>query len=253
MDTVVTLTFGDQAENHVGMQQLGQMVPEGQGLNLEDFQAVQNLFPHATELFTLSNAVEGAPPAHVLVIRDGVNLMLMDTVHTYHDVLREQLALDWDKHAFMYGRVVNKKARWNLCYDLGREQEPDYAARRGRIYDLMQLPSTLAMYQGMRRFLGPKCQHLKGEGNLYNDPSRNGIGWHGDSERRIVVAARLGNGDMPIHYQWYQRHARVGPRITVPLRGGDIYMMSEKAVGTDWKKSSILTLRHATGANEFTK
>lgn len=29
--------------------------------------------------------------------------------------------------------------------------------------------------------------------------------------------------------------------------------MSEKAVGSDWKKKNIATLRHATGCEKFTK
>jgi hypothetical protein len=32
-----------------------------------------------------------------------------------------------------------------------------------------------------------------------------------------------------------------------------MYVMSEKAVGTDWKKKKIYTLRHATGASPFIK
>jgi hypothetical protein len=37
----------------------------------------------------------------------------------------EQIKLDWDQKAKMYGRVVNKSARYNLCYNL-IPQEPDY-------------------------------------------------------------------------------------------------------------------------------
>lgn len=37
-----------------------------------------------------------------------------------------------------------------------------------------------------------------------------------------------------------------------PVDGGDIYVMSEKAVGTDWKKKNLYTLRHATGCSKFT-
>jgi hypothetical protein len=37
-----------------------------------------------------------------------------------------------------------------------------------------------------------------------------------------------------------------------PVDGGDIYVMSEKAVGTDWLKKNTFTLRHATGSAEFT-
>lgn len=33
----------------------------------------------------------------------------------------------------------------------------------------------------------------------------------------------------------------------------DIYLMNEKAVGTDWKKKNSYTLRHTTGCNKFTK
>ena len=251
--TVITLTFGDQAENHVGMQQLGDMVPEGQGMHLDDLQVIAAHMPDgSTTLHTLHEGIEGASPAYVLVIHNGVNHVMMDGLYSYRDVFEEQRRLEWDQKAFMYGRVVNKKARFNLCYDIGREQEPDYEQRRGRIYDITKLPATYALYEGMRAKFGPKVQNLKGEGNLYDDLRTNGIGWHGDSERRIVVAARLG-ADMPIYYQWYHRGERVGPRIEVPLRGGDMYIMSEKAVGTDWKRSSILTLRHATGADAYTK
>jgi hypothetical protein len=34
------------------------------------------------------------------------------------------------------------------------------------------------------------------------------------------------------------------------LKPGDFYVMSEKAVGTDWMKKIIPTLRHATAMNE---
>jgi len=37
-----------------------------------------------------------------------------------------------------------------------------------------------------------------------------------------------------------------------PVDGGDIYVMSEKAVATDWLKKNTFTLRHATGSAEFT-
>jgi hypothetical protein len=36
------------------------------------------------------------------------------------------------------------------------------------------------------------------------------------------------------------------------LGDGDMYVMSEKAVGFDWLKKKIPTLRHATGCDKFT-
>jgi hypothetical protein len=78
-----------------------------------------------------------------------------------------------------------------------------------------------------------------------------GIGYHGDTERSIVIGARLGE-PIPLHYQWYYRSQPVGNNVSINLESGDIYAMSEKAVGNDWKKSSILTLRHAAGSRKYT-
>jgi hypothetical protein len=40
-NSTITLTFGDQAENHVGMQQLGEMVSAGHGFQISDLEAIQ--------------------------------------------------------------------------------------------------------------------------------------------------------------------------------------------------------------------
>ena len=46
------------------------------------------------------------------------------------------------------------------------------------------------------------------EGNKYYDTTRTGIGYHGDTERRKVIAFRLG-GDMPLYYQWFLNSKQV--------------------------------------------
>ena len=90
---------------------------------------------------------------------------------------------------------------------------------------------------------------LVGELNHYYDSDRCGIGWHGDSERKIVAGARLGPGadGMHLKYQWFQQSRLVGAEGRIVLNAGDIYIASEKAVGTDWKARKVFTLRHAAG------
>jgi hypothetical protein len=51
--------------------------------------------------------------------------------------------------------------------------------------------------------------------------------------------------------RWHLNRAPVG--VIIPLHHGDLFVMSEKAVGTDWKSWKSYTLRHATGAQKFTK
>jgi alkylated DNA repair dioxygenase AlkB len=159
--------------------------------------------------------------------------------------------LEWDTKAPMRGRVVNKRARFNLCF-ADHAQEPDYENYKGRIipWEEAVLLGTLRNEIQTALMLNPNS--LVAEGNLYYDPSKCGIGFHGDAERRLVVGVRIGE-PMKLCYEWYHRFERIGERFEIELDGGDLYVMGDKAVGHDWKKSSILTLRHAAGCAKYTK
>jgi hypothetical protein len=100
---------------------------------------------------------------------------------------------------------------------------------------------------------GNKARNLKVESNYYYDITKCGIGYHGDSERRKVIGMRLGNTSLPLYFQWYFDNKALNEPIKINLDPGDIYIMSEKACGTDWKRKKIYTLRHATGCNSFIK
>lgn len=256
--SVITLTFGDQAENHVGMEQLGKLVDVGQGFNKNDLEQIKDKMESlgaVVELHNLSNNDENKEEASLLVIRNGVNTILKDLgldeeKYNHIQMFNEQSSLNVDKKAFMYGRVVNKNARWNLCFD-EKGNEPEYENGKGRIIAFDDVPITNAVMNAFPTYFGEKARDLKGEGNYYFDIQKCGIGFHGDSERRKVIAVRLG-GSLDMHYQWFKDGKPVGERIIVPLNGGDIYIMSEKAVGTDWKRKKVYTLRHATGCKKFT-
>lgn len=260
--SVITLTFGDMAENHVGMEQLGKMVNEGEGFNLCDLQKIKERFDtigaetelyNVAELSGVKEIKENVKNAHLLVIRNGANVILKDLGLEYNKVdwFKEQSGLDVDKKAFMYGRVVNKNARWNLCFD-EKGQEPQYENGKGRVISFDDIPITKSIVDSFPKYFGEKAENLKGEGNYYYDITKCGIGFHGDSERRKVLAFRLG-GDMDLHYQWFKDGESVGKRVKIEMNGGDVYVMSEKSVGTDWKKKKIYTVRHATGCDKFTK
>lgn len=244
--SVITLTFGDAAENHVGMEMLGSRGAKGTGFTVAELNAIAASTPRS-ELYHLPpppTAPKGTEAAAVLVIRAAI------AEAEHRALFEEQAALEHDKKSFMYGRVVNKKARWNLCFD-SAGSEPDYASGKGRVVAMSSVPRLATIVTGWGEAFGPKANAtgLKGEGNYYYDLTKCGIGWHGDTERRKVIALRLGAPELPIHYQWYNKSAPQGPVISIPLRGGDMYIMSEKAVGADWKHSAAWTLRHATGVH----
>lgn len=258
MIDVITITFGDMAENHVGMEKIGKMVDEGQGFNYEDLELIKSNMEsigsrcELVEIKLPDPSLKQDKKAYILIIRDGVNHILGYSGEELksEDMYNEQARLDVDKKVKMYGRIVNKNARWNLCFD-DKSSEPDYEQGKGRVIAYKDVPVTQTFRTNMSEIFGEKAEDLKGEGNYYYDISKCGIGYHGDSERRKVVGVRLGK-TMPIFYQWYYMGNPVGDKVRFDLNGGDVYVMSEKAVGTDWKKRNIPTLRHSAGCEEFT-
>ena len=241
LNSSICVTFGEQVENHHGMEMIGQLAEKG--LSLDDLNRCMlyfNTLGKVTELHHLADPL--VPPqfsdgAYVLIIRNAADPRLWN----------ELIDLPVDTRVFMYGRVVNKHARHNLCF-ADFDQEPNYEAGKGRIISFAHLP----ILQAMRELIGESTgiNNLLAEENYYYDITKCGVGYHGDLERRIVVAIRLG-ASLPICYQWHLRNQSIGERKMFMLNHCDIYFMSDKAVGFDWKKSSIYTLRHAAGSRKF--
>lgn len=248
--SLYTLTIGDQAENHRGMEQLGELAEEGEGFNDADLRKIVKKYPKNCvyiELDKMDDIKAKLPKASILVIKNGVDLL--GGVGMKGRMYAEQHHIQYDKQALMYGRVCNKYARHNVCFD-DFSQEPDIEKGKGRVIDFKDVPLLSNMMAKIVEIAGEKADNLKCEGNHYYDVRTCGIGFHGDSERRKVIGIRLG-APMAIQYQWFLNHNPVGKRIEIPLGNGDIYFMSEKTVGTDWKKSSIYTLRHGVGSLKF--
>jgi hypothetical protein len=257
---VISLTLGDQGENHVGMEKVGSMVPEGEGFNLGDFKKYRKIFKKAGYVVVIHylNRLVGEETevrsdmddAYVMIVRKGMNYFLEPIGKTDEDLFEEMDGFEWDRKYFCTRRkkVLNKHARANVCFG-DESREPDYENKKGRIVGYDGVGCLKTIKSGMADTLGDKCGNLICEGNRYFDLKKCGIGWHGDAERRKVVAFRIGE-DMDLRFNWFQHHSSFGELFSVTLNSGDMYMMSEKAVGTDWKRSSIPTLRHSAGKPE---
>lgn len=104
----------------------------------------------------------------------------------------------------------------------------------------------------MKHFVGPKAKKLQCQGNYYTDVSKCGIAYHGDAYRRKVIGVRLG-AMIPLHYTWFHKNHSVGQTCKLNLNHGDLFIMSQKAVGTDYRSASKITLRHAAGCAKYLK
>jgi hypothetical protein len=258
----ITITWGNRVENYQGMEMIGQDIPEG--FTIHDLSLIHQNFTAIgvkSELIDLNQALNGTgvegEPAALLILRDCAHRLISpsspsspspNSINSFNttDYLFEEMAnLNWDKKKFSKGKVVNAIARYNLCF-ANQSQEPDYENKKGRIYGFDQVPLLKSIREKFVQCFGPKANNLFAEGNNYYDLKNCYCGLHGDQERRIVIAFRLGSS-MSLKYQWYQDSKEIGIVMQFILHHNDLYIMSSKAVGTDWHKRKIATLRH--GAN----
>jgi len=153
-----------------------------------------------------------------------------------------------------------KKMKENKTYfkenEFGKSPPHSDLVAKGTIYKFADLPLTNKIRETLPTLFGDKASNLLAEGNYYFDLEKTGIGFHGDSERKDVIGVRTGEDEesgFPLHYQWFQNRNPIGERVQIELKNGDIYVMSEKAVGRDWKRSKddLLTLRHAAGGPQY--
>jgi alkylated DNA repair dioxygenase AlkB len=244
--STITLTFGDVCENHVNMQKLGELAT--QGLTLKDLENAQKKFRCKCKCELIRLRSPDDEEGYILIIRKGVYELLHG--RSSIDLLTEQKELEVDKKAFMYGRVVNKISHYNLCF-AEQSQEPDYENKKGRVVAFDEVPLLKMIREKLPEYVGEKARNLFAEGNYYYDVKKTGIGYHGDAERKIVIALRLG-ASMPLCFQWYKNSKPVGETKKLMLNDGDVYMMSEKATGNDWKTRKIYTLRHSAGCDKYT-
>lgn len=256
-----SITICESGENHTGMQIIGEKAD--QGFTIEELKEANRRFQEAgaeTMYYDLKQLgldedperINRAEDAGILVIKNAVQLLGGDNV-----VFRKAMkAIDCDKEYFdvRRGKKLNKRARHNVCFAY-MSQEPDIDNKKGRIVNINSQTQLKNVIDNLYLYLGEKARGLIAELNHYYDVSKCGIGFHGDTERRIVICVRLG-ASFPMNYYWYENSKRVGKRIEIPgLEEGDIYIMSDKAGGWDWKlrKNRRLTLRHAAGCKKYIK
>lgn len=249
--TTYTITFGEVAENGINMEHIGE--PYNRGFSISELLEARQRFRDRGYNACYINLTKYCPielkpePAGILLVKGGAEI----GGSSIDDLLEEQNQLIYDKKKIMGGKVVNSLARHNLCF-ADYNQKADISAGRGTIVSFANVPHLAGIRNSLPIFLGDKANCLYGEGNKYYNINKCGINYHGDTERRVIVGVRLGE-PMDLSYLWFNLDEPVGFQAKMNLDPGDIYVMSNKATGYDWKQKLIPTLRHAAGCDKYTK
>jgi hypothetical protein len=206
----------------------------------------------AAHVFDLSehagiHDVAGVPAAHVMVIKDGVNSL---TDGKFSNFKHEVTSKEMDSKALMYGEVRNKTARHNCMFG-PVAQTANYAAGMGTVYAFSDNSTVDSFRHAIAKLLGRDNDLAVAEVNHYFNVAECGIGWHGDSERKVTIGVRIGASEhMPLLFHCHSDGKPVGKTVQIPLEEGDVYAMSELAVGTHWK-SKGMHWRHASGYEKY--
>ncbi len=250
----ICITLGEQSENHNGMELFGKGLSD-RGYTISELNAMRLCYEQLggkIEFIDLNSVTidtdKKVEPACVLILRGGVQLFGNDPQLLYDELS----SLEWDKKYWdtRRKRVLNKHARWNLCFG-DSDRDPDYDNKQGRVIKLSG--SKLGVWkQSFESFMHNSLgvyEKFECEGNYYyND--KCGIGFHGDRERKKTIGASFGKSRKVV-WIWYDGSRRVSEKIVIELQSGDMYVMSEKATGWDFMMRSKATLRHAAGADKY--
>lgn len=251
-EEVYTVTFGDAGESHVRTQICGKRAEHGMSVaHLERVESeLLEMDPTMrTKLYNLGAcaglSTKNSPYAAVLVVKDGINLFTDDNKER---VTAELAGKETDKQAKMYGVVRHKTAGHNFMF-AGFAQKPDYPNGKGTIYAFEdnpavdQLRKTLSIWAGIE---DPANMLAVGEVNHYYAVNKTYIGYHGDAERAYVVGCRVGEPVFPLRFHCHADGRPIGNTVEIPLEDGDVYFMSDLAVGNKWKTKGT-HWRHSAG------
>jgi len=247
------ITFGEVAIIHTGSSELGKIRKEG--FSLDELKAIQANIGKDAEFIELSqdlpDNIRKDNEAAVLVIRNGVNILLNKDKGA-NKLLKEQKKLEYDKKYYesRFSKTLNKRARYNIVF--GEENvEPSEDFKIFSIKAFKDLKYLNKLRKRIGKYFGEKAKKLNAEGNYYFH-QKSGIGFHGDAERKIVICVSLGDSSV-LRYCWRKpgNSLLFGKPIDITVNHGDIYIMSEKATGFDWKYRSKYRLVHAAGYKTY--
>jgi len=277
-------TFAMAGENHVGSEITGTQAATGTGETFADLQSLEVFFKdkgYTTELTALHKLACLVPKASVedaglLVVREYLKDKQARAVHNELMGLQWNAEyIDWKKDRrdennqkihltgglWVKGRLLKQHARRNLIIQKGVEKTSTFAqyGNNGTVVDCNRLRFFSPVYEQLMDdvatalpcSLAAKHDFIA-EGNLYHKEDAY-IGWHGDTERNQVMCLSLGRGNFPLRFCWKYKGEAVSEVFETRLNSGDLYIMSEKAVGSDWKKRNTYTLVHSAGDNKSVK
>ena len=202
------------------------------------------------------------PEAGVLIIRNGVTV-LSSKKKPSAQLYEEQMSQvrNYDGIYFDKGKTLVKRAFKTMQFGSeARTASPDYSQATVTAFDAV--PVLQKMGNLLQRLLGFDASSFSARSNRYHtdrlEPADDGgkmkcvsgMGWHGDERTDLPSqSACLCLGEPGIlSFVWrFPGHTKNCPTsiVSFDVNDGDIYILSDKATGFDWRSRSLLRVVHS--------
>ena len=253
------ITFGEVAILHIGGKEYGNGINKN-GFSCDELKKINNNNDNSEYINISDNLpveLREENEAGILIFRckdlyKRENYKLPLNKSEADKLLKEHKKIKYDKKYWDNRRqkTLNKRARYNIVFgEKNIKNSVDY--KQSSVKSFSDLPLLKKFRSNLSKVLGDKAKKLNAEGNNYFH-EKSGIGYHGDAERKIVICLSLGKSSK-LRYNWRlpgSSDHKFKP-IDINLNHGDVYIMSEKATGFDWKKRSLVRVVHAAGDDKY--
>ena len=260
MNNRYAITFGEVAILHIGGKEYGNgRLDHGFSTNeLKKIAKNNNNTEYVSISDKLPNKLRKENEAGILIFRSVLNnqnnkdkkFVIGLSKKEADKLYLEQESINYDVKYWDNRRktTLNKRARYNIVFGKNKiNHSNDY--KQCSVVSFTDLKYLNRFKRRLKLILGEKAKKLNAEGNKYFH-DKSGIGYHGDAERKIVICLSLGKSTI-LRYHWRlpgSSEHELEP-TDIKLNHGDVYIMSEKATGWDWKSRSKVRVVHGAGNN----
>lgn len=198
--------------------------------------------PHM--LVKLQGTIKGSQMIHlndVLVQFDNrhteIASILVIKNYITNNIYQEALGINWDKKVLLRNKVVNRIGKYAITID-NFPEEPNYEQGQYRVISYDSLPKTNKLKNKLSLVFNQDALECQGE--YYCDQEKLKLKYQG-SKVNNMMCVHLGNS-IQLSYKWFFANKPVSDDMKIILEHGDLYIMSEKATGHDYKlkKNPIL-------------
>lgn len=251
-----TITLSENIMHFSSMQNFGQKAENG--FSNDDLIKVYNLFPSGTcEIINLKDILPKTlyeiPDAYILIIREQFKIYadeILNTMISQEGSNSEGIitGVSWDDYRIHNSKLVESKLHKKLVFlDIQELYKLPFSTieNRGTIYNIRRIPHLFKLNEVFNSLFN---ERLYAEGTYYYNTNECYTPMHQKKERKKVINLHLGSS-FPLHFCWYHQSQKVSDMKTIQINHGDLYIMSEIAIGNIKESKTKLYLKHSMGKN----